>query len=135
MINLAINDTPWHLFGPRVRKYLVIIMANSQKPFYFTCGNLINIDLRLFVMVGGYKNENNTNVDPYFILYFTAGRQDVLLFLHAVEEYSTLITVVPKRALYMKKRVMGNIIWATKNVDHIVDWLLIISVTLTGPRT
>lgn len=57
MINLAINDTPWHLFGPRVRKYLVIIMANSQKPFYFTCGNLINIDLRLFVMVGGYKNE------------------------------------------------------------------------------
>lgn len=53
MIIPAINETPWHLFGPKARKHLVIIMANSQEALYFTCGKLIKIDLRLFVMVSG----------------------------------------------------------------------------------
>lgn len=51
MINAAVNETPWHLFGPRVRKHLVILMLNAQKPFYFTCGSLSRIDLRLFLLV------------------------------------------------------------------------------------
>lgn len=51
MIIPAISEVPWHLLGPNVRKHLVIFMQNAQRPFYFTCGGLFNIDLRVFVMV------------------------------------------------------------------------------------
>lgn len=47
----AIQKTPWHLFGPSVRKYLRFMMMNSQTPFYFTGGKLFNLDLALFVVV------------------------------------------------------------------------------------
>lgn len=51
MVIDAIAETPWHLFGPEVRRHLIVMMKNSQVPFQFTCGKLFNVDLRLFVLV------------------------------------------------------------------------------------
>lgn len=50
-VTAVIGETPWHLFGPKVRKHLLFFMLNSKNEFQFSCGKLIYIDLRLFIVV------------------------------------------------------------------------------------
>lgn len=59
MIVPEIYDLPWHLFGPKARKHLVMVMTNAQETFYFTCGKLYNIDLKLFLLVSKVTNNKN----------------------------------------------------------------------------